>query len=521
MSRKPFDPNLALGGQPPPPPRTSADAPLTVWQVTELVRTALEKTFPPTVHVAGQLSNVKAHGSGHVYFTLKDARSELAGVMWRSDAVRLKFKPADGLDVIAAGEISVFERTGRYQLYARSLEPRGLGALELAFRQLCAKLQAEGLFEPARKKRLPRYPRQIAIVTSPTGAALQDMLNTLQRRFPAAVVHLCPAPVQGPGSAEAIAHAIQTVNRRSAELGGIDVLIVGRGGGSIEDLWAFNEEVVARAIAASAIPTISAVGHETDVTIADFVADVRAATPTAAAELAVPDARELLDEIAHRATALTRLVRHRCELAAGRLRATSRRAAFVDGAALFRARTLQVDRCRDRMLRSVVERIHKLQRRVSDRAVVLQRLHPQSFFAAQERRVADAELSLRRVFGQRLGAGERALARAWARLARLTPEQRVANHQVRLAAVLRRLCTAASNRTQRAGGSVDSAFRRLQALSYKSTLLRGFTITRTKRGRHVVLRPQDVRNGDRIITEFAEGAVESRVTDERQGELFD
>ena len=238
--------------------------------------------------VQGELSNYKAHSSGHHYMTLKDEGASINAVMFRSDALRLKFRLENGMKVIVRARVSSFPRTGQVQLYISEVIPDGAGALNLAFEQLKRKLQAEGLFDPAHKKPIPTCPQRIALVTSPTGAAVRDMIRILGRRWPLAKVTLYPAQVQGQGAAESIAQAIMLANA----IGEADVILCGRGGGSMEDLWAFNEEVVARAIYDSDIPVISAVGHEPDVTIADFVADLRAPTPSGAAELAVPDRAE-------------------------------------------------------------------------------------------------------------------------------------------------------------------------------------------------------------------------------------
>ena len=238
--------------------------------------------------VQGEISNYKAHSSGHHYMTLKDEGAAINAVMFRSDAMRLKFRLESGMKVIVRARVSSFPRTGQVQLYISEVIPDGAGALNLAFEQLKSKLQAEGLFDPAHKKPIPSCPQRIALVTSPTGAAVRDMIRILGRRWPLAQVTLYPAQVQGQGAAESIARALMLANA----VGEADVILCGRGGGSMEDLWAFNEEVVARAIYDSDIPVISAVGHEPDVTIADFVADLRAPTPSGAAELAVPDRAE-------------------------------------------------------------------------------------------------------------------------------------------------------------------------------------------------------------------------------------
>ncbi len=265
---------------------------LTVSALTRRIKSVLETDFK-NVSVEGEISNCKLHSSGHLYFTLKDQSSQVQAVMWRSRVGALFFTPQDGLKVIVRGNVTVYEVRGVYQIDVVHMQPLGAGELQLAFERLKEKLAAEGLFAAGRKKALPRYPERIGIITSPTGAAIRDMINILSRRFPAAEVVLCPVKVQGAGAAEEIATAIRDCNA----FGGFDLLIVGRGGGSLEDLWAFNEEVVARAIYASEIPIISAVGHEIDFTIADFVADLRAPTPSAAAELAVPNTAELVEII--------------------------------------------------------------------------------------------------------------------------------------------------------------------------------------------------------------------------------
>lgn len=241
--------------------------------------------------VRGEISNFKLHAaSGHLYFSLKDADGCISCVMFRSSAVGLAFRPQDGMKVLLRGRVSMFPRTGQYQMYAEEMQPDGLGTLYLAFEQLKRKLAEEGLFDPERKRPIPPYPQRIGIITSATGAAIHDMMTVTGRRYPAAQLVLYPCQVQGPEAPGQLTEAVKTFNR----MGNVDVILIGRGGGSMEDLWAFNNETLARAVAASQIPVISAVGHESDYTICDFVADLRAATPSAAAELAVPDRGELM-----------------------------------------------------------------------------------------------------------------------------------------------------------------------------------------------------------------------------------
>lgn len=271
---------------------------LTVSRLTALIKGVLEENFEH-VWVEGEISNLAMPVSGHYYFTLKDAGAQLRCVMFRASARALKFKPKDGMGLVVRGRVSLFEPRGEYQLIVEYLEPQGVGALQLAFAQLKERLAKEGLFDEARKKPIPKLPQRIGVVTSATGAAIHDILNVLDRRFANVEVLISPVKVQGEGAAREIAQAVKDFNR----YGNVDVLIVGRGGGSIEDLWAFNEETVARAIYHSRIPVISAVGHEVDFTIADFVADMRAPTPSAAAELVVKSKTELaaeLEALSHR-----------------------------------------------------------------------------------------------------------------------------------------------------------------------------------------------------------------------------
>ena len=312
---------------------------LTVSQLTRQIKDAVEADFP-IVWVQGEVTNCTRAGSGHVYLTLKDDAAQIRAVVWRNTVVRLKFEIHDGLAVVAAGPIEVYEARGTYQLIVEQLLPQGMGALELAFRQLCEKLSAQGLFAAERKRKLPRFPRRIALVTSPTGAAVRDMLQIITRRWSAADIVVVPVLVQGEGAAEQIAAALRTVHF----LPGVDVVITGRGGGSLEDLWAFNEEVVARAIFDCQIPVVSAVGHEIDVTVADLVADVRALTPSEAGELVVPHHEEIRAELARFEQHLAQALRSRAATARARLESLGSR----------------------RVLTRPLERLHELARRIDE-----------------------------------------------------------------------------------------------------------------------------------------------------------
>jgi exodeoxyribonuclease VII large subunit len=265
---------------------------LSVSQLTAMLRERLEHAFPQ-VWVEGDVSNLRAPGSGHLYMTLKDNLSQIRAVLFRASAQRLRFAVREGLCLIVRGRLSVYEQRGEYQLVLDYVEPKGIGALQIAFEQLKQKLALEGLFDSARKRPLPLLPSRVGLVTSATGAAIRDMLSVIRRRCPVAGILIYPVPVQGDGAAEQIAEAVRSLSKS----GDVDVIIVGRGGGSWEDLWCFNEEPVVRAIASSAVPVVSAVGHETDYTLADFAADLRAATPSAAAEAVVPVLRDVLRTI--------------------------------------------------------------------------------------------------------------------------------------------------------------------------------------------------------------------------------
>jgi exodeoxyribonuclease VII large subunit len=320
-------------------PASDAQPVLTVEQLTLQLKGLLEDTFP-AVWVTGEISNFSSPSSGHCYFTLKDDAAQIRAVMWRGTASRLKFDLHDGLDVVCFGAIDVYAPRGSYQLVVSKLEPKGIGALELALRKLKEKLAAEGLFDRARKRPLPKFPRRIAFVTSPTGAAVRDFLEVLRRRWRGADVLIVPTRVQGDGAAREIAAAIQKANR--PELG-VDVLVVGRGGGSLEDLWCFNEEPVVRAVAASRIPTISAVGHEIDVTLCDLAADVRALTPSEAAELVLPSQDALAAFLNDRQARLLGALQNKAATARHRLVMLGERRVFRQPHELIHARAQRVD----------------------------------------------------------------------------------------------------------------------------------------------------------------------------------
>ncbi len=366
-----------------------------VWTVSELtakVRDLLAKNFT-NISVQGEISNCRPAQSGHIYFTLKDDRSQVRCVFFKQQQRGIKFRPEDGLQMTVRGSISVYEARGEYQIYVESLEPIGLGALQLAFEQLKKRLDAEGLFDPARKKPLPLLPSRIGIITSPRGAAVRDVVRILTRRFPNVHLTVYPVRVQGEEAAGEIVKALKYFNAKKM----VDVLILTRGGGSMEDLWAFNEEVVARAIAASEIPVISGVGHETDFTIADFVADVRASTPSAAAELVVQTRREFDKHIAELLGALSEQMRYRILVLSRRVHELSARRGFRRPLDLLRQQRQRADEMTSRLALGLRERLEQSSKRFTAAHVRIVAFDFRAKIAAFRLRLEkrDAELGVR------------------------------------------------------------------------------------------------------------------------------
>jgi exodeoxyribonuclease VII large subunit len=331
---------------------------LTVSELTARIRDLLTKNFTDIL-VQGEISNCREAQSGHIYFTLKDDRAQVRCVFFKQQRRGIKFRPEDGLQVTVRGSISVYEQRGEYQIYVEALDPIGLGALQLAFEQLKKRLEAEGLFDPARKKSLPILPSRIGLITSPRGAAVRDVVRILTRRFPNVHLTVFPVRVQGEGAAEEIVKALKFFNAKKMA----DVLILARGGGSMEDLWAFNEEPVARAIAASEIPVISGVGHETDFTIADFVADVRASTPSAAAELVVETRREFDKRIADLRDTISGLIRYRLLELSRRVHELSARRGFRRPLDLLRQQRQRADEMTSRLAAGLRARLEQSRKR--------------------------------------------------------------------------------------------------------------------------------------------------------------
>jgi exodeoxyribonuclease VII large subunit len=444
-----------------PSPSVSERSVLSVGQLSRLIKKSLEDSIR-TVWVAGEISNLRPAGaSGHLYFTLKDAESQIPCAMWRGMAARLRFEPENGMQVVASGKVDVYLPQGRYQLIVDTLEPRGVGALQLRFEQLKEKLSREGLFDPARKRPLPFLPLKLALVTSPGGAAVQDMLRTIRTRCPLTEVFIYPVRVQGEGSALEVAAAIAHLNLAMPDL---DVMIVGRGGGSIEDLWAFNEEPVARAIHASRIPVISAVGHETDTTIADFVADVRALTPTDGAVKAVPRLEDLILALGDHDAKLRRALKSRADLARAQLDALrdGRALGRVEEVAAFHAQRL--DDLAARLNAGIGQAAGYLRERLDLYRNALQAGLP-ALTREAGRRTTDLEALLKTHAGRILDASKARLSQAAAQL---------------------------------------------EALSPVAILARGYSITQRESDGRILREAAEVKPGERLVTRLGKGRVVSR-----------
>ncbi len=494
---------------------------LTVSQVNELVRGAIASHVPATINVLGEIGDLSRPASGHIYFSLKDERSELRCVLWRSSAARIRFTLQTGMQVIATGGVEVYTPRGTYQLVARSLEPRGVGALELAFRQLREKLEREGLFDPARKKPLPRVPERIALVTSPRGAAIRDLLTTLARRYPVADVFVYAVRVQGEGAADEIAAAIRVLNAQHQSLGGIDVMIVGRGGGSLEDLWAFNEEVVARAIAASKIPVVSAVGHEVDVTISDLVADLRAPTPTAAAELVTPNREELRRRVDRDRAQAQRLVDQSLALARSRLGALLAAPSIARPLTYIRERAQLVDESEQRVSRAWRRMDEELRRRLVRADLVLGRFAAGAAFARTARRVDALLAACSEAIRDRLISSERQLYARLGAIEQLNPTRLVTELSMRISQGLARLAAVTRVTLAHRRELLESRMRSIVACDPRQVLRRGYSLTRDEKTGAVIRSIAQVRQNQRLTTEVADGTFPSTTDGPKQGSLFE
>jgi exodeoxyribonuclease VII large subunit len=440
---------------------------VTVSELTLAIRNTLESRFID-VWVEGELSNCKLWNSGHLFFSLKDDRAQIKAIMYRSDVRYLKFKAEDGLHVVARGRVSVYEPKGECQFTCEYLEPKGFGARQVAFEQLKRKLQAEGLFDEARKRPIPSLPRKIGIVTSLDGAALRDIIKVLRRRYPNAHLVIRPTRVQGEGAATEIARALRDI----ARVPGVHVVIVGRGGGSVEDLWAFNEETVARAILACPVPVISAVGHEVDYTIADFVADLRAPTPSAAAEIVV----RRKDDYCGRIDRLTERLRSAARTGMQRRRSAVQLLSGRRGFATFPAR-----------------------------------------IAMRGRHAAELTHSLRRATDEQLARRERYLGRLRLRLEALDLRRRLGVIRNRLIAGDARLTAGMTRRRHHADGRVRALAARLDTLSPLGVLARGYSVTWNADRSGIIRSAAEVQRGDRVHVTLHEGELSCDVVEPTGG----
>jgi exodeoxyribonuclease VII large subunit len=435
----------------------------TVSELTESIKKILEEAYP-FVWIAGEISNFRTPTSGHFYFTLKDAGAQISAVMFRAQNRNLRFEPEDGMAVIAMGRLNVYEPRGVYQIILEYLEPEGIGVLQLAFEQLKAKLAGEGLFDETHKTALPFLPHKIAVVTSPTGAVIRDIMKVINRRFPNVAVEIAPVKVQGEGAAEEIAEALGLFNERDDA----DVIVVARGGGSLEDLQPFNSEVVARAIFSSHIPVVSAVGHETDFTIADFTADVRAPTPSAAAEVIVPVKDDLL-----------------------------RRIEDVRGA----------------LKSAMIQRLHILR----ERTVQLSRhlVHPGRQIADYRLRLDDLWSRITRGFSRHLADKRDGLSAAGKRLCRCSPRILAKDLNTILKHRRQTLLSAMQFILESRKSSFCTAAARLDALSPLAILERGYSVTRALPGYALVKDVQQVNVGQHVEVTVSKGAMICRIERKR------
>jgi len=534
MSRTPFDPMQSAamkaakksraGGESPPlspeqeralieahaagiPPLTensagSPDRPLTISQTNTLLSHALTATLPPVFFVQGEISNFRTYDRGHAFFTLKDASAELPCILWKDALARLKFRPKDGLAVIARGNVRLYEPQGKIQLYVETLFPQGAGALELAFRQLCDKLRTEGLFEQARKRPLPRLPQHIAIITSRTGDVLHDVLTTAWRRYPGLRISLYPARVQGEQAAPDIIRAIQKLNAHHLETRDskletpLDLILLVRGGGSLEDLWAFNDERLARAIIASKIPIATGIGHEPDTTIADLVGDLRGPTPTGITELTIPDTRALSAELQSAAAILTRNMHRLVTHAQTRLDRTAVTLRSVHADAL-RTRRYQLD---------------QITRKIAG-------IEPRHAIAQGWRRVEDAQSRLHQTARRQITKKSDVLLAITHRLDRASPVTKLPRHHDRLNHLQSRLAAALRSRLTTASRHLAATAAQLRVVSPQGVLDRGYSITTDKQG-NILRSASQVQRGDVISTKLAEGEITSTIGKPKQGNLF-
>ncbi len=511
MKREPFDPrktaamratreegDTPLLGGPLLRPAEFGNLPIrTVKQVNAIVQHTLATHLPAVFLVQGEISNFRTYDRGHAFFTLKEPGAEIPCIFWKSDLERLKFRPKDGMAVVARGSVKMYEPQGKVQLYVETLFPQGTGGLEIAFRQLCEKLKAEGLFEQSRKRPILRLPQRVAIITSRTGDVLHDVLTTAYRRYPGLHTLLIPVRVQGEEAPKDIVRAIELANSfnvtqlKNASPDGrplnIDLILLVRGGGSLEDLWAFNDETVARAIVASTIPIATGIGHEPDTTIADLVGDLRGPTPTGVTELTIPDAGALRREIDSRAALLTRDMQRYLAAAASDVQ---RNALELNSA--IKTTTHQHAASIDQFARQIAQ------------------IEPRHAIAQGWRRVEEASRELQAAQGLHVFEAIGRLRNAEYRLHKVSPLNRAQRYTDLVNHLEKSLTLAMQRRVKRSGDIISSHAKQLTAVSPQAVLDRGYSITTNAEGK--IIRSQtQVQTGDQITTQVADGQFKSTV----------
>ena len=435
-----------------------------------------------TVYLKGEISNYKVYPSGHHYFTIKDDKSSISAVMFYLFAKKLQFKPEDGMKVLVKGEVSIYPSTGKYQIIVRKMMEDGVGNLYVAYNQLKNRLEKEGYFKEEHKKPIPKFPKKIGVVTAQTGAAIHDIITTIERRWPLCEILLFPTLVQGQGSAENIARQI-----RYSQNFHLDTLIVGRGGGSIEDLWSFNEEIVAKAIFESKTPVISAVGHEVDITIADFIADMRAPTPTAAAEMAVPDCSEISNQFESLNIRLREVMNKKVDSYSQRLQDIKNRNMFKNPQEIYSQKEMDLDMSKERLNYSANRIIMEKESRFNRLKDSYYLRNPYDFADNKERIYTELSQRLKENMDDVIKSKERSLIRAKEFYTIRNPKALTKNKEQRFLEI----------------------FNKLELLNPMLTIKRGYTLT--KKDGKVVSKSKDLEKGDRIEIEFSDGNVESEV----------
>jgi exodeoxyribonuclease VII large subunit len=510
----------------------------TVSQVNTLIKTVLENSLPGRLTVTGEITDWKLHSSsGNYYFKLKGENSILPCAMWKSNFSKLRFEPENGTAVLATGSINVYILGGKYTFIVDELEPEGVGARQLALEQMKKKLQAQGFFDEAHKKPIPSYPERIGILTSESGAAIEDIKDSIWNRWPCVRLFLYPVPVQGEGAAAEIAAGIRDINRRNKKLR-LDILIVGRGGGSMEDLWAFNEEVLARAIFDSKIPVISAVGHEVDVTIADFVADARASTPTKAGVVAVPDMQEVLGRLAYFQKRLGSVLRAKLELCQENLQTVLARAVFRNPLLPVRYREQQLDEIVTNLAELIKElmaegkdKLHRfyeqivkiephrlLGRKTVDLNDMRTRVNVgvRVILNYRQMQLTGAENRLAEKMKELLFERQRRLSASYEQVVRIIPHRQIGRRMVELSNLSNRANVGVGAILNKRQMELTGAENRLAGLNPKSVLQRGYSITTNKKNGLLVRNLEDVQIADYVITELAgENLFESKVTNKQ------